>query len=100
MSSNQPDLTRLDPDGRERPAFIFQYPRHDPQLNRLVDAFERGDFRLVGRGAKTLANTTADTEVQRAALDLLKRTQPHPLVRLFLLSAFLLFTFLVGWSYV
>ena len=91
---------RLDANGRERPAFVFDYPRHDPELNALVDAFELGNFLLVRKRATPLAESSGDPEVKRAALDLLRRTRPDPLVRLFLLVAVLLFTFLAAWSYV
>lgn len=89
---------RFDRDGRERPRFIFTYP-DDPELSQLTAAFERGDFRSVGAGAKVLAENATDPEVRAAARDLLLRIQPDPLVRMFWLVAVMVFTFLVVWSY-
>lgn len=89
---------RLDQEGRERPRFIFSYP-DDPELAKLTAAFERGDFRSVGIGAKELANTAADPDVKAAARDLLLRIQPDPLVRWFWFIAVVVFTFLLVWSY-
>lgn len=88
----------LDKEGRERPRFIFTYPK-EPELNRLVGAFERGDFRAVREGATRLSETATDPAVKAAAQDLLQRIQPDPLVRWFWVVAVLVFTFLVAWSY-
>lgn len=95
-----PDTPRFDAHGRERPAFVFDYPKQNAELNTLVEAFEQGNFRLVRKRAQSLAETSVDPEVKKAAIDLLGRTEPDPLIRLFLLVALLLFTFLAAWSYV
>lgn len=98
MSEKDAAPDRLDRDGRERPAFIFSYP-DDPDLAKLTAAFERGDFRTVGHGAKSLAESATNPEVKAAARDLLLRIQPDPLVRSFWFIAVVVFTFLVAWSY-
>jgi hypothetical protein len=98
MSETDASSERLDPQGRERPRFIFTYP-DDPELAKLTAAFERGDFRSVGIGAKELEKTATDPEVKAAARDLMLRIQPDPLVRWFWLVAVVVFTFLVAWSY-
>lgn len=98
MSETDAPRERLDQDGRERPRFIFTYPA-DPQLAQLTAAFERGDFRSVGIGAKELEKTATDPAVKAAAHDLLLRIQPDPLVRWFWFVAVAVFTFLVVWSY-
>jgi hypothetical protein len=89
---------RLDKDGRERPRFIFSYPK-DPELDRLVAAFERGDYRTVHQAAPRLAESATDPAVKDAARDLFQRIQPDPLVRWFWVIAVAVFTFLVVWSY-
>lgn len=98
MTETDASLPRLDKDGRERPRFIFTYPR-DPELERLVAAFERGDFRTVHRETPLLVDSATDPEVKAAARDLLRRIQPDPLVRWFWVVAVVVFTFLVVWSY-
>jgi len=99
MAETDAPPARLDSDGRERPRFIFTYP-DDPELSTLTAAFERGDFRSVGAGAKVLAENAPDPEVRAAARDLLLRIQPEPLVRAFWFIAVSVFTFLVVWSYI
>ncbi len=92
-------VSLLDADGRERPPFLLGFPR-DPELRELSAAFERGDFALVRKRALQLAESTQDQAVKAAALELLRRTQPDPLVQLLLLMAIGLFLFLVGWTYI
>lgn len=98
MSENDTSLPRLDADGRERPHFVFSYPR-DPRLDALVAAFERGDFRAVRDGVPMLLRESADPAVKEAAEDLRSRTRPDPLVRWFWFASVSVFTFLVIWSY-
>lgn len=95
---SETEAARLDPEGRERPRFIFSYP-DDPQLAKLTAAFERGDYRSVGLGAKALVGSTSDPEVKAAAEDLLLRIQPDPMVLRFWVIAVVVFMFLVTWSY-
>jgi hypothetical protein len=90
---------RLDADGRERPAFLLEFP-NDPELRTLIDAFERGDFKTVREQASKLAETTGNGEVRAAALELRRRIEPEPLVVLLLMLAAGLLAFLIAWTYV
>jgi hypothetical protein len=89
----------LDGDGRERPRFLLAFP-DDPDLRVLVSAFERGDFDLIRRRAPELAETSQSQDVKAATRELLRRTQPDPVVQVLLLLAIGLFVFLVVWAYV
>jgi hypothetical protein len=65
-------------DAREDlPAFARAYPA-DPQLDELVVAFSRGDFRRVRQAAPLLAKESADPSVRAAAVDLRRRIDPAP----------------------
>lgn len=88
----------LDADGRERPAFLLEFPDH-PELKLLSQAFERGDFRYVRDNADQVAAAAADNETKQAALELRRRIDPDPLVVKLLFCAVGLFAFLVTWSY-
>jgi hypothetical protein len=54
------------------PPFAADYPR-TPEVERMVAAFEAGDFAAVRRAAAALRDA-ADPEVRRAALDLYRRS--------------------------
>jgi hypothetical protein len=72
----------------------------DPDLGRLVAAFESGDYRTVRDEAPKLAERTADPKVREAALDLRRRIEPDP-IQLYLLGLTLaLLTFLTAWFYI
>lgn len=88
----------LDGDGRERPAFLLNFPQ-DPELARLVAAYERGDFNTVRQEAPALATRTPDPAVRSAANELRRRIDPSPLLLWFLGSAIALFIALAFWSY-
>jgi hypothetical protein len=88
----------LDAAGRERPRFLLSFPR-DTGLDRLVAAFESGDYATVRSDAMELAEKTEDERVRDAALELRRRIEPDPLVRYLLLAAIVLLTFLVLHSY-
>lgn len=79
-----------------RPAFADAYPRHD-ELDRLVEAFERGNFALVRTEAPTLASRSKDDDVRDAALDLLRRIQPDPAAIYLLLLGVALVLFVYGY---
>jgi hypothetical protein len=71
----------------------------DPELGRLVAAFESGDYRTVRDEAPKLAARTDDPRVREAALDLRKRIDPDP-IQLYLLALTLaLLVFLTAWFY-
>ena len=89
---------RLNALGEERPAFLLAFP-DDPELEVLIMAFERGDFRTVRTQAPALARRTPDEAVRRAALELRRRIDPDPLLIYLLLLAVGLFVFLVAWVY-
>lgn len=89
---------RLDADGRERPPFLLNFPK-DPKLDLLVQAYEAGNFRYVRSHAAQLIAETDNPEVRKAAEQLRRRIDPHPLVVTMLAIAIVLFSFLVVWAY-
>jgi len=89
----------LDERGRERPAFLSAFP-HDPDLDRLIAAYEAGNYARVRRDAPALAERSEDRTVRDAALELRRRIDPDPLARYLLLIAICLLVFLVIWVYV
>ena len=78
--------------------FAQNFPE-DPELGRLVAAFEAGDYRTVRDEAPKLAERTQDPEVRRAALELRKRIDPDPLQLYLLGLTFALLAFLTSWFY-
>jgi len=84
--------------GEERPAFLLDFP-DDPELERLIEAFEAGDFYSVRRGAPELLRRSPDEEVRRAALELRRRIDPDPLLVVLLLFTLSLFVFIAAWIY-
>jgi hypothetical protein len=78
--------------------FAQNFPE-DPELGRLVAAFEAGDYRTVRDEAPKLAERTQDPEVRRAALELRKRIDPDPLQLYLLGLTFALLVFLTSWFY-
>jgi len=83
---------------RDRPAFLLAFPRN-PELERLIEAYEAGDYARVRREAPGLAERTEDNAVRDAALELRRRIDPDPLARYLLLTAVALLVFLVIWVY-
>jgi hypothetical protein len=71
----------------------------DPELGRLVQAFEAGDYRTVRAGAPKLAERTKDARVRAAALDLRRRIDPDPIQLYLLALTFALLAFLTAWFY-
>jgi hypothetical protein len=78
--------------------FTRSFP-DDPELNRLVTAFEAGDFATVRVDAPKLAEKTDDAAVKKAALDLRRRIEPDPLQLYMLGLTLLLLVFLSAWFY-
>ena len=70
---------------------------HVPELDALVDAFARGDYRTVRAEAPRLERSTDDAAVKRAARDLVERTAPDPLALGLLGLAALLLALVAGW---
>lgn len=88
----------LGPDGRERPAFLLGFPK-DPELERLMRAFELGNYALVRKGAPELAERTSDAKVRAAAEELGRRIEPDPLMKILLGLSIALLAVLTFWAY-
>lgn len=84
--------------GIDRPGFLLDFPA-DPELDRLVTAFEAGNYALVRDEAPKLAEKTEDPRIRDAALELRRRIDPDPLARYLVLASAGLFLFLVLWTY-
>lgn len=78
--------------------FSRDFPE-DPELARLVAAFDRGDYRLVRRDAPKLASSAPQPRVRRAAEELLRRIDPDPLAVTLIVVPVVLLLFLVFWTY-
>ncbi|AKT36253.1 hypothetical protein [Chondromyces crocatus] len=78
------------------PAFARQYPE-DPTLDRLVAAFEDGNYAVVRVEAEQLAKGSEREAVRRAAADLRRRVDPDPLAVVMLLASVGLLVFLSAW---
>ena len=89
---------RLDAQGRERPRFLLAFPQ-DPALDRLVGAFEAGNFALVRREAPRLAREASNPTVRAAALELQRRISPDRAVIALLVLAVSLLSFVAVWAY-
>jgi len=76
-----------------RPPFAVAYPE-DAALDRLVAAFARGDFGRVRQEAPRVIAEAASAEVRAAAADVLARTKPDPLSKVFFALTALLLLFL------
>jgi hypothetical protein len=81
-----------------RAGFAEAFPR-EPELDALVAAFERGDFRTVHRQAPRLvADASKPADVKAAAEELLARTGPDPTSAVFFgLTAVLLAVLSAYW---
>ena len=80
-----------------RPKFTESYPE-DPALDRLVDAFARGNHKLVRDEAEALAKKTDDPEVAKAARDLRRRLDPDPIAYVLLGTTAALLIVLTIWA--
>lgn len=88
----------LDDHGMERPRFLLDFPE-DPALERLIVAFEAGNFALVRKDAERVARETENPEVRNAALELRRRIDPDPLAKYLLAISLVLLVVLVVWAY-
>jgi hypothetical protein len=77
----------------EGPSFARDFPR-EPELDRLVAAFERGNYALVRTEAPRLMKATDRDDVRLAASELRRRIDPDPLARFLLMAAMGLLIFL------
>ncbi|MFO0550397.1 MAG: hypothetical protein U0271_18525 [Polyangiaceae bacterium] len=66
--------------------FTVDWP-HDAELDRLVRAFERGNYAYVREHASRVAESTQDPKVRAAALDLRRRIDPAPPAAILLFTA-------------
>lgn len=89
---------RLDAKGLERPAFLLRFPE-DPALEPVIAAFEAGNYAEVRKAAQKLSEEGATPEVRRAAEELLRRIEPDPLMKLFLVVAIALLLVVVAYGY-
>ena len=94
----KPKRARLDQNGMERPQFLLDFPE-DGELEPLIVAFEAGNYRKVRNEAPGVAERAGDPDVRAAALELLRRIEPDPLVKYLLAIAFALLIFLTIWAY-
>ncbi|MBX7197497.1 MAG: hypothetical protein K1X94_35960 [Sandaracinaceae bacterium] len=84
-------------DAFERPPFAAEYPA-DPELDRLLAYFVRGNHRAVRDSAEALAKKTADPKVAAAARDLRARIEPDPIARVLLGTTLVLLLVLTYWA--
>jgi hypothetical protein len=61
----------------KRPRFARNWPKH-PELDRLLAAFEAGNFGLVREEAPALIRTTDDKDIKAKAMELRRRIEPTP----------------------
>ena len=85
-------------EGVERPQFLLGFPE-DPELKKLSAAFESGDYATVRAGVPALIEKSKKRAVREAAEELLRRTQPDPLMKYLLLASVVLLVFLTMHSY-
>ncbi len=78
------------------PAFARSFPR-DPELDRLVAAFARGDYEAVRTDAPKLVASSEDPAIKQAANMLRDRIEPDPTSKYLFLLASLLLAFLTAW---
>lgn len=88
----------LGPEGWERPAFVLGFPK-DPELERVVRAFELGNYAYVREHAEKLAESTTDPAVRDAAEELLSRIEPDPLVKILFGMSVAMLAFMVFYAY-
>jgi hypothetical protein len=94
----EPTEPPLTADGRERPLFVLAFP-HDPALDRLVRAFEVGNYAYVREHAPKLAEQGGTEEIRAAARELARRIEPDPLVKILLALSIALLVALAIWAY-
>ncbi|HVU04473.1 MAG TPA: hypothetical protein VHE30_22100 [Polyangiaceae bacterium] len=96
--AGKPEPRTLTKDGMDRPRFVLDFPA-DPALDRLVAAFEVGNYALVRADAPKLARETDRAEVRAAAEELLRRIEPDPLAKYLLVVSAVLLAILAAWAY-
>lgn len=94
----EPRRAPLDANGNERPVFLLDFPE-DPELERLVQAFEAGNYAEVRKSAPGVAERARTPEIRAAALELRRRIDPDPLSFYIVLISAVLLLFLAVWAY-
>ncbi len=94
----EPAPPALTADGRERPIFVLGFPT-DPELDRLVRAFELGNYAYVREHAPKLAERGESEEIRAAARELARRIEPDPLIKILLALSIALLFALAFWAY-
>ncbi|MFO7181125.1 MAG: hypothetical protein DIU78_020665 [Pseudomonadota bacterium] len=84
--------------GWERPRFLRRFP-NDPELEPLIRAYELGRYAELRKAAPRVMESSASPEVRRAAEELLRRTEPDPLVKFFLAMTLVLVIAIVIYAY-
>jgi len=88
----------LNAEGWERPGFVLDFPK-DAELDRIVRAFELGNYAFVREQGKKLVESSSDADVRRAAGELLRRVEPDPLIKILFLMSVALLLFMVVYAY-
>ncbi len=86
----------MNPPDRTVPSFARDFPRH-PQLDRVLDLFERGNYHLARKEAVLLVQSKEDEAVRKAAKEIVKRISPEPLAMYFMAIASALLVILAGY---
>lgn len=81
-----------------RARFLADLP-DDPELRRLGEAFERGNYALVRTEGRRLAESAPDEAVRNAAEDLVERLEPDPLMKYLLALSVLLLLVVTAFVY-
>jgi hypothetical protein len=84
--------------GDGHPQFARQYPR-TPDIDRLLRAFENGDYETVRLDAPKVAAAAKDPLEAAAARDLARRTLPDPMALYIMALTLALFVFLSAWVF-
>lgn len=98
LASAAVEAIPLNASGRERPRFLLAFP-DDPELQRLVRAFEAGNYNVVRADVPKLIGASDDPIVRAAARELRRRIDPDPLMKYLLGVALALFVFVVWYTY-
>jgi hypothetical protein len=88
----------IGPDGRERPTFVLAFPS-DPELDRLVKAFELGNYAYVREHGPALLAKSENAAVREATRELVRRIEPDPLIKILLAISVSLLLLLALWAY-
>jgi hypothetical protein len=88
----------LDAKGNERPVFLLDFPE-DPELERMIAAFEAGNYAEVRRLSVGVIEGAKDQDVRNAALELRRRIEPDPLSTYIVVISAALLLFLLVWAY-